>query len=223
MTLRRCFLIGSFARRAIFAAMLGALAACSLTRPATVKQTYLLQPQPPSQAANTPRPGTLKIGTIAVASQFRGKALLYRETDLKYEADFYNEFLVAPSAMLTESAGAWLAAARVFDDVLPSSANANGDYVLEGFVSELYGDYRDAAKPAAVLTAKFFLIDNRSLNSVPVWQTELTQRVALSGRGSDALAAGFSSAWAAILSDLARQLTAAQLPAKELQGSTPPR
>src|SRR5215470_4391790 len=127
MTLRRCFLIGSFARRAIFAAMLGELAACGLTRPATVKQTYLMQPQPPSQAASTPRPGTLKIGTIAVAAQFRGKALLYRETDLKYEADFYNEFLVAPSAMLTESAGAWLAAARVFDDVLPSSANANGD------------------------------------------------------------------------------------------------
>jgi uncharacterized lipoprotein YmbA len=209
--------------RTLVAALLGVLAACSLTRPATVKQTYLLQPQPPSQAASTPRPGTLKIGTIAVAAQFRSKALVYRETDLKYEADFYNEFFVAPSAMLTESAGAWLAAARVFDDVLPSSANANGDYVLEGFVSELYGDYRDAAKPAAVLTAKFFLIDNRRFNAVPVWQTELTQRVALSGRGSDALAAGLSSAWAAILNDLARQLATAQLPAKELQGSTPSR
>src|SRR5215471_15854308 len=206
MTLHRRSSIDSMARGAILAAMLGVLAACSLTRPATVKQTYLLQPQPPSQAANTPRPGTLKIGTIAVASQFRGKALLYRETDLKYEADFYNEFLVAPSAMLTESAGAWLAAARVFDDVLPSSANANGDYVLEGFVSQLYGDYRDAAKPAAVLSAKFFLIDNRSVSAVPVWQTELTQTIALAGRGPDQLAAALSSAWAAILSDLARQL-----------------
>ena len=223
MTLHRRFLMVSLARCVIFAAMFGMLAACGLTRPATVKQTYLLQPQPPTQAASAPRPGTLKIGAIAVAAQFRSRALVYRETDLKYEADFYNEFFVAPSAMLTESAGAWLAAARVFDNVLPSSANANGDYVLEGFVSELYGDYRDAAKPAAVLSAKFFLIDNRSLNSVPVWQTELTQRVALSGRGSDALAAGLSAAWAAILNDLARQLAAAQLPAKELQGSTPPR
>src|SRR5215813_15279156 len=154
MTLHRCSPIGCLVRRTLVAAMLGVLAACSLTRPSPVKQTYLLQPQPPSQAASTPRPGTLKIGTIAVAAQFRGKALVYRETDLKYEADFYSELLVAPSAMLTESAGAWLAAARVFDVVLPSSANANGDYVLEGFVSELYGDYRDAAKPAAVLTAK---------------------------------------------------------------------
>ena len=215
MTLHRCSQIGSLARRALFAAMLGVLAACSLTRPATVKQTYLLQAQPPAQAASTPRPGTLKVGTIAVAVQFRGKGLVYRETDLKYEADFYNEFFVAPSAMLTESAGAWLAAARVFDDVLPSSANANGDYVLEGFVSQLYGDYRDAAKPAAVLSAKFFLIDNRSVSGVPVWQTELTQTVALADRGPDQLAAALSSAWAAILNDLARQLAAAQLPAKQ--------
>ena len=107
--------------------------------------------------------------------------------------------------------------------MLPSSANANGDYVLEGFVSELYGDYRDAAKPAAVLSAKFFLIDNRGVSGVPVWQTELTQTMALAGRGPDQLAAALSSAWAAILNDLARQLAAAQLPAKELRGSTPPR
>ncbi|HXX86443.1 MAG TPA: ABC-type transport auxiliary lipoprotein family protein [Casimicrobiaceae bacterium] len=200
--------------------MVGLLAACGLSRPAPVKQTYLLQPQPPAQAANTPRQGTLKVGAIAVAAQFRGKDLVYRETDLKYEADFYNEFFVAPSAMLTESAATWLAAARVFNDVLPSSANANGDYVLEGFVSELYGDYRDAAKPAALLSAKFFLIDGRNVSGVPVWQTELTQRVALSGRGPDQLAAALSSAWAAILNDLARQLAAVQLPAKELQGST---
>src|SRR5262252_10620416 len=195
MTLRRCFLIGSFARRAIFAAMLCALAACSLTRPATVKQTYLLQPQPPTQAASAPRPGTLKIGTIAVAAQFRGKALLYRETDLKYEADFYNEFLVSPSAMLTESAAAWLAADHVFRDVLPASANADGDYVLEGFVSEFYGDFREGARPVAVITVKFFLVDNRSSSGVPMWQTQLTQRAPISSRNADALVGGFDSAW----------------------------
>jgi uncharacterized lipoprotein YmbA len=212
MTPHRCSLTGSFARCALVAAMVGILAACGLSRPAPVKQTYLLQPQSPAQAASTPRPGTLKIGTIAVAAQFRGKALVYREADLKYEADFYNEFFVAPSAMLTESAATWLAAARVFDDVLPQSANAVGDYVLEGFVSELYGDYRDAAKPAAVLSGKFFLIDSRNASGVPMWQTELTQTIALASRGPDQLAAALNSAWTAMLNDLARQLSTAPLP-----------
>ena len=213
MMLLRC-LAGSAVRRALFAALACSLVGCGFTRPATVKQTYLLQAQVPAQATTTPRPATLKIGTVDVAAPFRGKVLVYRQTDLKYEADFYNEFLVSPSAMLTEGAGAWLAAAKVFRDVLPAGANADGDYVLEGFVSELYGDDRDASQSAAVVTAKFFLIDNRTLTGVPVWQTELKQRIALSNRSADALVAGLNTAWAAMLGDLARELAAAPLPAK---------
>ncbi len=82
---------------------------------------------------------------------------------------------------------------------------------MEGFISELYGDYRDAAKPAAVLTGKFFLIDNRVMSGVPVWQIELNQRVALTSRSPDALATGLNLAWSAMLVDLARELGAAKL------------
>ena len=197
---------------AMVAVMLGLMSGCAgLSRPSPVKQTYLLQAPPATQAATAPRPGTLKVGTISVAAPFRGKSLVYREGDLKFESDFYNEFFVAPSSMLTESAAAWLATAGIFKEVLPAGANADGNFVLEGFVSELYGDYRDVARPAAVLTGKFFLIDNRVLSGVPTWQTELKQRVSISSRSPDALAAGFNSAWAAMLGDLARELAAARL------------
>jgi cholesterol transport system auxiliary component len=199
----------SLIRVAIAASLLASLWGCS--RPSPVKQTYLLQAPAATQAAVTPRPSTLKVGTIAVAAPFRGKSMVYREGDLKYESDFYNEFFVAPSAMLTEGASAWLAAAGVFRDVLPASANADGDFVLEGFVSELYGDYRDAANPTAVLTGKFFLIDNSVFSAIPVWQAELRQRVALTSRSPDALATGFNGAWAAMLGDLSRELAAAKL------------
>jgi uncharacterized lipoprotein YmbA len=171
----------------------------------------LLQAPAATQAATAPRPSTLKVGAIAVAAPFRGKSMVYREGDLKYESDFYNEFFVAPSAMLTEGAATWLAGAGVFREVLPAAANADGDFVLEGFVSEFYGDYRDPAKPAAVLTGKFLLIDNRVLSGVPIWQTELKQRVALTSRSPDALAAGLNGAWSAMLGDLSRELAAAKL------------
>jgi hypothetical protein len=46
---------------------------------------------------------------------------------------------------------------------------------------------------------------------VPVWQTELKQRVPLSGRGPDVLAAGLNTAWSAMLADLSRQLAAVKL------------
>jgi cholesterol transport system auxiliary component len=205
----RC-LPASLRRIALAAVLLSSLGGCS--RPSPVKQTYLLQAPVATQAATAPRPSTLKVGTISVAAPFRGKSMIYREGELKYESDFYNEFFVAPSAMLTEGAATWLAGAGVFREVLPAAANADGDFVLEGFVSELYGDYRDAGKPAAVLTGKFFLIDNRVLSGVPVWQAELTQRVALSRRSPDALALALNGAWAAMLGDLSRELAAAKLP-----------
>jgi uncharacterized lipoprotein YmbA len=203
---------GRFVRGALLAGLFASLAGCSLTRPSPVKQTFLLQTPAATKAATSPRAASVKVESIVVAAPFRGRAFVYREGDLKYEGDFYNEFFVSPSAMLTDSAGAWLAGAGVFRDVLPADAVADGDYALQGFVSEFYGDYRDEGKPAAVVTAKFFLIDNLAPTAVPVWQTELTQRVALSVRSPEALAAAFNTALAAMLGDLSRQLVAAKLP-----------
>jgi len=196
-------------RIAVAAALAVSLVACGLSRPAAVKQTFLLQsPTATAPAATTPRASTLKIGAVAVAAPFRGKSLVYRQEELKYESDFYNEFFVPPGAMLSDGLSAYLSTAGVYKDVLPASANADGDFVLEGFVSELYGDNRVASKPAAVLTARFFLIDNRRPGGVPVWQTEFKQRVALPNTSAEALVTGLNTAWSAILRDLARELAA---------------
>ncbi|MEO8738464.1 MAG: hypothetical protein ABI537_02030 [Casimicrobiaceae bacterium] len=212
MKLLRCPGPGSF-HSALLLALIVALAGCGLaTRPASMKQTYLLAPTMPTAKSAPAHQVTLKVGSIAVGTAFRGRSFVYREEALRYESDFYNEFFIAPSAMLTSDVGAWLAASGIFREVLPGSANVDGDFVLEGLVSEIYGDYRDAAKPAAVLSAKFFLIDNRGLNRVPISQTELRQRVAMTSRSPDALAAAYSKAWAAMLTDLTRELAAAKLP-----------
>ena len=199
--------------RALLLALIVSIAGCGLaTRPAAVKQTYLLAPPMPAAAAKPAHLVTLKVGSIAVGTPFRGRSFVYREEELRYESDFYNEFFVAPSAMLTSDVGTWLAASGIFREVLPASANVDGDFMLEGLVSEIYGDYRDAAKPAAVMSAKFFLIDNRGLNGVPIWQIELKQRVMMTSRLPDALAAAYSKAWAAMLTDLSRELAGVKLP-----------
>ena len=186
------------------------LSACGFSRPAPVKQTYLLQATAPTQAAASPRPAVLKVGTISVAAPFRGKSLVYREGDLKYESDFYNEYFVSPAAMLTEGAATWLAAAGIFKEVLPASANADGNFVLEGFVSELYGDYRDEAKPAAVLDRQ--VLPHRQPR--PVGRAGVADRTeatrAAIERSPDALAAGLNTAWSAMLADLSRQARGGQ-------------
>jgi cholesterol transport system auxiliary component len=204
----------SIASRALAAAIVVTLVGCGLSRPSPVKQTYLIQVQPTIQKAAKPRPATLKIGAIQVASPFRGRSLVYRLSDLGYESDFYNEYFVNPAAMITDATGTWLAAAGIFREVLPAGANANGDYVLEGFMSEFYADDRDKSKPTAVIAAKFYLVDDSKLSGVPVWQTELSQRVAMQSRSPEHVVAALNAGLTAMLGDLTAQLAAANLPAR---------
>jgi cholesterol transport system auxiliary component len=193
-------------------AITATLVACSVSRQAPVKDMYLLESTLPAMAA-APKPVSVRVGIVNVATPFRGRAFVYRETDLKYDADFYHEFFVAPAAMLSDATARALAAAKVFRSVVPPGVAADeGDYVVDGFVSELYGDARDTAKPAAILNAAFYVsVANAPLPSV-VWSREYRQRVPVSDASADALARGWNAALSTILADLARDLAATDLP-----------
>lgn len=183
------------------------VAGCSFTQPAVVKQTYLLDAAPPAAAATgTTKPVALKLGVFNVAPQFAGKALVYRTGESRYEADFYNEFFVAPRAMLMDRTADWLKRSGAFATVLDAQTPLGADYVLEGFAPALYGDFRDAAAPAAVLSLQVYLARVDGARRTIVFQREYAQRVAIGARTPDALVTGLNTALQRILSDLERDL-----------------
>lgn len=204
----------SRARRALSLAAVAALAlvvACSnpLSRPAPVKSMFLLAP-PTLQPVAQPKPASLRVGAVNVAAPFRGKNFVYRESELKYASDFYTEFLVPPAAMIGEATARALDRARVFERVSLPGAPSSADYVLDGFVETLYGDTRNATKATAELAITYYL--SRADEASPFWSKEYRKSVALSSNTPDQFAIALSSAFGEIVSELARDLSAVELP-----------
>ena len=194
-------------RRALASALALTVTACgALSRPSPVKSTYLLEPPPPSNKSAMSGTATLKVEAVTVAAPFRGRTLVYRESDLKYESDFYEEFLVSPATMIGEAMATWLAATGIYRAVLPPSTSLDGDFSLEAFVTELYADLRDPAHPGSVLKAKFFLSSSAAASGTFVWNGELGSRIEAASRSADALVRGFNAALSNVLEQLAAVL-----------------
>ena len=203
--LKRAFAVAAMALLA------SVLVACSLSREPVTRNTYLLEPTSPPMAS-VQKLTSLRVGLINVAAPYRGKAFVYRQSELKFEADFYSEFFVSPAAMLSESTARALSSANVFRRTVPPSGSDPADFVLEGFASELYGDLRDPAKPMANIAITYYLSPSNALSPNVVWTKEYRQRAPASAATAEGFARAWNVALSAILADLARDLAAADLP-----------
>ena len=203
----------AWTRRALLAAAATTLMALTAgcTRPAPVKETFVLEPPAPPAVAK-PQPGMLRVGTITVGAPFRGRSFVFRESELKFETDYYHEFLVAPAANIGEATARALAAANTFASVVPSGVIADPDWVLEGFVDALYGDARDVAKPQAVLTITFFLRRGSGDAGVPLWSRKYERRLAFAAGSAGGYVSALNTALGEILAELSRDLSALALP-----------
>lgn len=206
MSTRRSFVLATGA-----AAAVAALAGCSIVRTSPVKATFLLEPAMPPPVAKL-QPGVLRIGTINVAAPYRGRSFIVRESELKFESDYYYEFLSPPGTIIGDATARALTAARVFGAVLPLGVPADSDWLLEGFVGAIYGDARVPAQSAAVLQITYYLSRTSAGAGVPFWNRAYEKRILFEGGSSSRYVAALNTALSEVLADLARDLAAATLP-----------
>jgi cholesterol transport system auxiliary component len=183
------------------------LAACSIGKPIPMATTYVLDP--PMAAAGpgaARRPETLRMGNVRVAAAYAGNALVYRVDDVQYMSDPYHAFIAEPGAMLGNRMAEWLDRAGPFKTVAQPGSVRPAAYVLDATVTELYGDFRQGRRPAAVLAVQFALIDQAGARPNLVYERTIASRVDLPQASPDALVLGYGKALAEILSQLVPEL-----------------
>ena len=127
-------------------------------------------------AAAQPQPGCRCAWRgVNVAAPFRGQAFVYRMTTLRYETDYYSEFLVAPAAMLAEQTARALVAARRVRRVIAGPGARRCRLVLDGFASALYADSATAGKPAAELAITYYLSPAGGAEQTPVGRRSIAR------------------------------------------------
>jgi len=171
------------------------------------KRSFVLDVGAPPQ--ETPANGAivLKINKLRVSPIFAGRAMVYRVADLQYETDFYDEWFVAPGTLVTQQVHQWLSRSAGFEMVVVGTNHVEPTHLLEGTVTEFYGDFR--AAPRAVLGLELHLLD--AIHERQFFRRTYHQDVPLSDQSSDALARGLTEALRAVLVDVAKDIAAVEL------------
>lgn len=197
--MNRCY--GFIARAALLLFVLSA-GCVSLERSYPEKRYFVVELGENAQQPNPAGEKTLLVSGLRISPRYADKSFVYRTSESGYESDFYNQFLTSPETMLSEEVRKGLAASPAFKYVVGPSSQLQPNYVLEGSVNALYGDFRNLDKPAAVLEIEFFLHNEDSANPGVVMQKRYVKTVSLSGRSPDALVKGWSQALGAVLTEL---------------------
>ena len=171
------------------------------------KRSFVLDVGAPQEQSPAKGVVVLKINKLRVSPLFAGRAMVYRVADLQYETDFYDEWFIAPGALVTQQMQQWLSQSGGFQMVVGGTNHVEPTHLLEGIITEFYGDFR--AAPRAVLGLELHLLDAVHERQ-PFFRRTYHQDVPLGDRSSDALARGLTEALRAILIDVGKDIAAVE-------------
>lgn len=154
--------------------------ACSLSQPAVEKHKFVLEAAAAVEKSSVQHPSVLYVSLFDVSPVFEGKSFVIKVDPLRYETDFYNEFFIAPSDMITECVADYVAKIGLFKSVVRSRATCNPDYELNGHIECLLFDFSDSQKQNVTLQITFRLLklEDQSL----LMQETLLEKVKVSDR-----------------------------------------
>ena len=177
-------------------------------RKAYDKHNYLLNATRQAEPVARQKDVILEVRNFTIDTAFSGKGLVYRTGELKYETDFYHEFLISPRSMITEKTRNWLAASGLCQRVLDPGSQIDPTHMIEGNITALYGDFRDEASPKAVMEIRMFLLETRAGEEpLSILGATYKSSADLESSGPDGLVNAFDKCLEQVLKTLEKDLS----------------
>lgn len=183
------------------------LGACvKLERPTLDRKYFTLDAVRPSTAEkNALIDKNLIVRRVKISPRYEDRDLVYKVAENGFEADYYNSFFVPPAAMITQELRVWIGESGVFANVLGPDSMGTGDYLLEGLVNSIYGDY-STPDHKAVVQMQFILLDNGDPSLPILYSQDFSRVINIKGAGPEALVEAFNKGLESILVELEKGL-----------------
>jgi len=145
----------------------------------------------------------LKINRFNISPENKSSnEFVYRLGNDRVKSDFYNQFFINPRNMIGIQTIEWISNSNLFEYVFLSNSDVDEDYILNGNISKLYGDFSDS--PLAVMEIEIlFLIKDKENNSKRIiffkWYTE---EIKIASTAPNDLVEGWNKALTSILANL---------------------
>lgn len=148
---------------------------------------------------------TLLVRRLHVSPRVAGRELVYRTAPSAWTADYYNVFFVVPADMLTQDLRDWLTASALCANVVDPGSLVPADYILEGNVTSLHGDFA-AKPPQAVVEMQFLLLKATGDERQVLLTREYRKTAALASNTPQEVVRAEREAVAAVFMDLEADL-----------------
>jgi cholesterol transport system auxiliary component len=188
------------------ALLLTVLCSGCASRQPSAKHQFVLEATRPAPPARQPQDVVLAVRDFTIDPVYGGRGLIYRKGESEYESDFYNEFVIAPQALLANQTRNWLARSGMFRTVLEPGSLVEPTRILEGNVLILHGDFWGRNVPQAVMEIRIFLIAGTRAQPEVVFTRDYQASHEAQAPTADALVAAFDRCLEQILSALEEDL-----------------
>jgi hypothetical protein len=176
-----------------------------LSKPALRTQMFAFQSPPPAASETG---GVVVLRSVTMSPVFDNNSFIYRTGPETYEIDPYASFMAAPGQAIAIAVRARLLASGHFRNVVEPGSLAPANFLMEVHVSELYGDFSQPGKGAAVLSLRIalFRVDNAG-NRRPILQKDYSRHIAVKNNTAADVMAGWDEALSEIVTEFNEDLS----------------